>query len=259
MFHRTCLLMLIVAHPGGPAWAQASAPTQSLEPSAVEEATTSEYPPSEQTESVDDLVDDLVGALGSADFDRREVATRRLVELGSKAYEVLAREYGASDDYEVRLRIQEIVTRAFFRENLFGRNGFLGIGLDVLGHAIDFRVPKGHSGVEVRTLVEGTSADRGGLKIGDLIIAVNGELLPSDLNREDFSGTIRDAGPGASMRLSVHRGQQLRSLDIVLGARPLKYYNEPEHLRMLEETSHRFNRWWIEQFAPGSGSPPHRP
>lgn len=247
--------MLMVAHPGSPAWAQGSAPTQSLEASAVEEAATSEYPPSEPTESVNDLV----CALGSADFDRREVATRRLVELGSQAYEVLAREYGASDDYEVRLRIQDIVTQAYFRENLFGRNGFLGIGLDVLGHSIDPRVPQGHSGVEVVMLVEGTAADRGGLRIGDLIIAVNGQLLPADLNRDDFSGTIRDAGPGASMQLSVHRGQQIQSLDVVLGARPLEYYSEVEHLRLLEETSHRFNRWWTEQFATGSGSSPHRP
>lgn len=247
----TILLTLGAGWPPG----QHPAQTDSLAPPPVAPPVApSDEPPDEAEE-----IHELVGRLGSPVFDERQHATERLLELGSRAYGVLAREYRASDDYEVRLRIQDIVTRCFFRETLFGRNGFLGIGLNVLSHSMEERVPLNHSGVEIVRVVEATAADRAGLRRGDLIVAIDDEPLPGDLDGDGFSRIIRDAGPGTMMRFTLYRQQRLQSVEVTLGPRPLEYYNEPRHLQMLEQTTRQFDRWWSEHFDPGSDPTDHRP
>ena len=248
MIYRLRWLMLTVALGAG--WAQGpdSGQTDAVEaPGAEHRASTADEPIDEA-----EAIHDLVGRLGSAVFNEREDATERLLELGSRAYEVLAREYQASDDYEVRLRIRDIVTRCFFHENLFGRSGFLGVGLEVYGRAIDQRVPEDCSGVAITQVVPDTAAARAGLETADLIVAIDGQPLPPDLDREGFSRMIREAGPGTVVRLSIYRGRRLRRLDVTLGVRPLEYYNEARHLQMIEQTTLQFDRWWSGQFAPGS-------
>ena len=237
----------------GAGWArgQDSAQTEAIKPPAVERPASPADQPIDEAEAIRDLV----SRLGSDIFNERQDATERLVELGSRAYEVLAQEYRASDDYEVRLRIRDIVTRCFFHENLFARSGFLGVGLEVYSRAIDQRVPEGHGGVAITRVVPDTAADRAGLEMGDLIVGIDGQPLGPDLDREGFSRLIREAGPGTVMCLSIYRDQRLRPRDVTLGVRPLEYYNEPRHLQMIEQTTLRFDRWWSEHFAPGSDAP----
>ncbi|GAF92579.1 unnamed protein product, partial [marine sediment metagenome] len=174
MIHRVGLLILVTTLGACPVRGQQPARIDTVEPPAIERPALPASQPIDEAQAIRDLV----SRLGSAVFDERQDATERLLEMGSRAYAVLAREYRASDDYEVRLRIQDIVTRCFFRENLFGRNGFLGVGLNVLSHAMDERVPVNHSGVEIIRVVEGTAADRAELRSGDLIVAIDEEPLP---------------------------------------------------------------------------------
>lgn len=255
MPRRAFLLFLTVGFGAGPAWAQEDGPDEPVVPPVVEQADVA----SGQSVDLAALVHDLVAGLGSSDFDEREKASEQLLALGPKAYGALAGAYRRATDYEVRLRIQAVVTRCFFRENLFGRNGFLGVGLSVLARADDDRIPDGHCGVEVARVVDDSAADRAGLMDRDLIVAIDGQPLPADLVPDDFSRMIREAGPRATMRLTVMRGRKPRFIDVTLGARPLEYYSDPRHLRMFEQTTLDFERWWKEEFAPGSGPPTDHP
>jgi hypothetical protein len=248
------LLILICAGVTLGAPGEAPPALQSVEPGPVESA----GPTSSEPSDLAITIRDLVAGLGSADFEEREAATDRLLELGSAAYDDLAEQYRACDDYEVRLRIEDIVTQAFFGEHLFEKNGFLGVALDVVGHGFDNRIAKGHTGVVVDRVIEHTAAHQVGVRQGDLIIAIDGERLPPDLDREGFSQLIREAGPGASMHLSVYRRERMHSFNVRLGARPLEYYDDSRHMRLLEETAREFDRWWTENFV-ADRSPQQRP
>ena len=163
------------------------------------------------------------------------------------------------DDFEIKLRIQEIAKSVYFQDQLLRRNGFLGIGLTAIGHEQDDRVTPGHLGIRVDRILEGTAAERAGLQKGDLIVSRDGRLLPDSSSRQDFSDEIRQAGPGARMTLGVYRNDRQLDVDITLGQRPVQHYFNPgdaTHFEMLVETEARFFQWWAEQFeSPDRGKP----
>ncbi|MFQ5492309.1 MAG: PDZ domain-containing protein, partial [Phycisphaerae bacterium] len=209
-----------------------------------------------------DVLRAIVEQLGSADFDRRRQAADRLRSIGSEAYDALREAYQVCDDYEVQLRIQEVVKRIYFDENLLGQNGFLGVGLRDVGHHDDPRVQPGHTGMEVNQVIPGTAADRVGLRRNDLIVRLDDDPLEGILSMTEFSQTIRDAGPGAMMRLGFYRGTELLEVEVVLGRRPIQYYAnqiDMDYVNMLLETEVRFAHFWQRRFAPANATQPVSP
>ena len=247
------LLVLLIAALGTEA-AQAQAVAEPPAAASDQAARLSAQPPDAET------VRALVERLGSGSFDEREEATHQLLDLGSAAFGVLEQSYCGTDDYEVRLRIRDIVELIFFHEELFSTIGFLGVQLRIVDRAVDDRVPPGHTGVWLDRIVPDTAARRAGLRQGDLIVEMDGQPLPAGLTSAEFRRRIRDAGPGTLIRFTVDRNGQLLPVDVVLGYRPLKYYVEdasPIYLQKLEETNRKFHRWWRQRF--GTSPEPHRP
>ncbi|MHC4234023.1 MAG: PDZ domain-containing protein [Planctomycetota bacterium] len=195
----------------------------------------------------------LVSRLGSGSFQEREEATRLLLEVGSAAYDALEQAYRRTDDYEVRLRIQDVVEIVYFGEELFRTMGFLGIRLRIVDSTDDARVSGRQTGVLLVGVVPRTAAARAGLLDQDLIVEVDGQPLPADLTDEEFSRTIREAGPGTGKQFTVFRGDRRLLIDVVLGQRPLAFFFEDRnsglYLRKLDETSRNFHRWWKQRFG----------
>ena len=75
----------------------------------------------------------------------------------------------------------------------------------------------GGAGQAQDAVVPGSPADQGGLRPGDVIVAVEGTTLdathPLDLVTSQF-------GPGTSVKLDVLRNGQIIQLTVVLGTRP---------------------------------------
>jgi serine protease DegQ len=68
----------------------------------------------------------------------------------------------------------------------------------------------------VGAIERGSPADRGGMKLGDVIVAVAGQ------NVADVTSTlnaIASVAPGKSVPVRVLRGKQELSLDVVVGKR----------------------------------------
>jgi S1-C subfamily serine protease len=72
-------------------------------------------------------------------------------------------------------------------------------------------------GVLVTRLDRGGPADRGGVERGDLIVRLNGAQV-QDVN--DLRDRLLALAAGQRARLTLLRGQDERSLDVVLGAFP---------------------------------------
>lgn len=94
--------------------------------------------------------------------------------------------------------------------------GFLGVSFgnvsQALAEALD--VPRGAA--QVNSIVEGSAAEREGLREGDIIVAVNGREL-RDSNQ--LRTTIANMAPGESVDLDVVRDDESFELTVVLGRR----------------------------------------
>ncbi|HZE99256.1 MAG TPA: PDZ domain-containing protein [Planctomycetota bacterium] len=94
--------------------------------------------------------------------------------------------------------------------------GYMGVGLADL--ADDDRKDLGvKNGVKVERVVEGGPADKGGLKIGDIITTVDGRTIDTF---QDMAPIMQAAGPGSSVKIDVLRAGQKSTVTVVLAAHP---------------------------------------
>jgi putative serine protease PepD len=73
------------------------------------------------------------------------------------------------------------------------------------------------TGAEIRTVQEGTAADKAGLRPGDTVVAVDGELVDSSIS---LVAHIRERTVGDTVTLTVLRDGTKLDLKATLGARP---------------------------------------
>lgn len=92
-------------------------------------------------------------------------------------------------------------------EGLAGQ-GFLGVGCETTTN-----------GLRINSIVENSSAEKAGLRKGDLLINLNGQKLDS---REELTILIASLNPDDSIILEYIRGDQKMSSKIALGSRPKK-------------------------------------
>ncbi len=87
-----------------------------------------------------------------------------------------------------------------------------------LGH-LEGELPKGKRGCRARVVGPGTPADRAGLKVGDIVTALDGEKISGPL---DLELAVRQKEPGMVVELSVERAGKLQNLSATLARRPLE-------------------------------------
>ena len=71
--------------------------------------------------------------------------------------------------------------------------------------------------VAVLEVISGSPAEKGGLKVGDLIVAVNGTQMA---DQDKFAEAIRSRAAGDLITLKIQRSTALRTLEVKLGTRP---------------------------------------
>ncbi|HUY90989.1 MAG TPA: YidC/Oxa1 family insertase periplasmic-domain containing protein [Pirellulales bacterium] len=108
--------------------------------------------------------------------------------------------------------------------DLEDRSGYLG-----RLNAVD---AKGANGCIVRIVGAGTPADRAGMKIDDVIVAVDGAPVAGAKALESILGRTK---PGQTIELSIERGGKARKLTATLARRPLAVIR-PETTDMAKES-----------------------
>lgn len=204
-------------------------------------------------------IDRLILELGSPDYREREAATRRLMEIGVPAFAKLRDEYHASDDLEVRLRMEVIVRDAYINHQVFDKTGYLGIQLSgqdgYLSHSNDARISVGRSGFKLGLIVEETAAARAGLLVNDIVTHLDGEPLGNaNINAREaftaFAKSIRKRGAGNKLSLTLLRRDQRLEIDVILGAAPLSMMNRINGMKALYNQSiSKFYAWWADNFS----------
>ncbi|MBI2932574.1 MAG: PDZ domain-containing protein [Planctomycetes bacterium] len=72
------------------------------------------------------------------------------------------------------------------------------------------------SGVVLKEVFVDSPAEAAGLKVGDVVLQMNGRLVGAD----SFDALLADAGAGGKARLLTRRGRQSRAVDVTLGSWP---------------------------------------
>ena len=101
--------------------------------------------------------------------------------------------------------------------------GWFGASTQVLTHEIaDALVLEGRKGVRVTQVMPGTPAEKCGVKVGDVLLKLDGQVIaantPSD--QELFGNLIRQYKPGAEVEIDAMRGGEPVKLKVALGATP---------------------------------------
>jgi S1-C subfamily serine protease len=63
-----------------------------------------------------------------------------------------------------------------------------------------------------------TPAQSGGLQVGDVIVAVNGQTITTE---EDLAGAVLSRTPGTKISIQVQRGTSQQTVQVTLGERPV--------------------------------------
>jgi len=102
--------------------------------------------------------------------------------------------------------------------------GFLGLAAeDVDAEKAQLLDLKEAAGIVVSTVQRGSPAEKAGLKIHDIILAINGKKIPS---YDAFRNEVALLSPGSKVRLDLLRGGQALKLTATLGERETQVAKE---------------------------------
>jgi serine protease Do len=78
------------------------------------------------------------------------------------------------------------------------------------------------SGLRVTQLVPGGSAEKAGLRVGDILLRLDGKVIPTRRPEDAdwFGSTLREHDPAATVSLDILRDGQPLKLDLALAERP---------------------------------------
>jgi C-terminal processing protease CtpA/Prc len=167
-------------------------------------------------------VQQLVGQLAHPRYAVREQATEVLCRLDESYLPLLVEQYHAEKRFEPKRRIRYITEYIFHREQIVGRNGFMGVKVhrQVIPEMTDPTNGRPARGVLVQEVISGFPAERAGLENCDMIVALNGEALPEDPITDSFVRKVGSHRPNTLITLRVLRAGPPRQVRVKLGPEP---------------------------------------
>lgn len=158
----------------------------------------------------DGVLDRLVADLNSPRFAVRERATRTLSDLDAAFLPKLAQRYHAAVGEEARHRLRYAMETIFYRQELAGRSGFVGIRLSqqAITDVVDPVDGRKCYGIYIIDVIQDMPAAHAGIQGGDTIISLNDQPLPADPTSQEFISLIERTPPGSRIRIRVLRPEK---------------------------------------------------
>ncbi len=111
--------------------------------------------------------------------------------------------------------------------------GWLGVGIqDITTELAEYYGLKEKKGVLVTDVYKADPADKGGIKINDVITAVDGKKINST---RDLSRTIANSRVGKTINITIFRDNNEKTLSVELGERAKSARHNPRQKGSLEE------------------------
>ena len=171
-------------------------------------------------------IDKLVQDLGHPRFNVRESATEQLCRLSQNHLPDLVARYRAETHFETKRRIRYVIEYIFHRDQIIGRDGFIGIQVfpRVIGELTDPTTGATTRGVVIQGVKPGFAAEQAGLKDGDVIIAFKDQPIPEDPTTASFIEMVASNRPGTLIPLRVLRAGEQRTTTIKVAANPMQTF-----------------------------------
>ena len=198
--------------------------------------------------------------LESPEFAVRERAGGKLAEWAKERTEearaLFLGQFLTHEDPEVRMRCRDLLRASVVAEFRGRGKGFVGIMM------MEMPVEGGGFGVRISMVQPDTPAAKAGLKVGDVIEALDGRRWDAPQASEQFKAEVMSRRPGDKVVLRIRRQGEAQPLDVEveLGERPPdqeliwpQLRIDPEiRRRQMEEIKRReeeafFQRWLDQQ------------
>ena len=139
--------------------------------------------------------------------------------------------------------------------------GYLGVSCQRLRNNLRevLEVPGGVDGVLISDVIDGSPADKAGLRNRDIVLKMNGEAIADE---RDFTSRIRKAGPRADISLTIWRAGQTLDLHPTLTNAPLSHRDYSWSWSSDDDgdsAPRRRHFWSVEPMAPMPPMPPMPP
>ena len=209
--------------------------------------------------SGDELPKVLVTGLGADDFKERENSQKKLLEWATKEKKSPAvafyQLFKKSEDPEVRQRCYEILKGLSDRDYLKDGKGFLGITM-LPDNVVLPGEEKPRAAVKITNIVKNGPAEKFGLKIGDVIIALDGKKFEDGDATKEFSRLITAKKPLDDVLLGLKRlNGKIDEMKVVLAKHPGENLNALRHnLHLLDERAReRHFKTWFKMLEDKAG------
>lgn len=202
------------------------------------------------------LPQELLRGIASDDFAEREESQAKLMQWSQKNSKVATSELlklsESDEDPEVRKRCELILRALGEADYLSDGQGYIGILMQevMLEAGGENDVPMG---IRVLDVMPGSPAEKAGLQVGDMIVALDGDSWKGIGAVTEFGEKIAAKKPLVEVKLSIRRGVA-EPIDVVvkLGKRPIADLRAAGgDLREFEEQAkeRHFKKWLLEQRA----------
>ena len=176
-----------------------------------------------------ELSEKLVLDLADGEYRVREKAQSELLAQARQRPELSKDELfqiaQTSQDPEIRQRCLGILRQLLTDQYMSEGQGFVGIGRFDKTVELAGRVEPCH-GVLVTSVRSGTPAERAGIQVNDLIVALNGSGWKEEAASETFANQVAAMKPGTKITLSILRDDKTIDLEVFLVRRPAGLFNE---------------------------------
>lgn len=182
-----------------------------------------------------DVPENMMQGLRSEVFKTRIENQQHLLEWARKdpkqAAENLYQRSITDEDPEVRSRCHNVLRELITDQYLKDGKGYVGIIMGAL------RLPAGEGNrmeerLRVDSVVQGGPADKAGIRVGDLILAVNNKALAAEDVSTAFKDKIQGMRPGDKVILSLQRANEDLEIPVFLGKLPpgadQRIFGEPQ-------------------------------
>lgn len=129
-------------------------------------------------------VEALLRDLIHPDFTKRLEATDALGEVDYEHLPLLVRAYNAQGDHESKLRLRSSIEHVFYRQQLEGRMGFLGVQPRVESLIYDPAAGKTVEAILMARVLSGFPAEAAGARTGDMLLEFDGRPISEIMGAE---------------------------------------------------------------------------
>ena len=207
-----------------------------------------------------ELPSDTLEELADDQFQVREVAQLKLLQWArdneGEAPRLLFGHHRSSKDPEVKIRCMDVLKE--LAKESYSKHGKGFIGIQMRDEMVIIPGNNEHrAAIRISVILPGMAAEKAGLKVGDLLVGINGKHWPAPAT-DAMKAQVMAMTPGTKITVQVLRDEKVEDVNVTLVKRPVTADDQMlQHMpgRAAEAEKRAWDeyfRMWKERHDPGA-------